>query len=201
MIKIIKNIIKKNKLKQFKKDISDINFPFYLLPTAVNKASIKDKKGTWHTDKKLLKSSNKKETYNDCVFEHCILVRKEDRKDNNPTGINSSWSDFFIGIFQDFCEKEKIKKTELYRISVNLTYDNGYKQCKQHQDHPYDHRQLLIYLNDADPQSTTVILNDKNKIIKKVIPQENTAVFFDNKPHYHVYPKKGYRMVVVYTFK
>lgn len=206
MIKHLKNVIKKNNLKKFKEDIDNISFPFYLQVSAINKASIKDKDGTWYTeytDKKLSKSNNKKETYNDCLFEHCILVRKENRDSVGapPNGINSNWADLFINIFQDFCAKEKITQTELYRISVNLTFANGYKQCRQHQDHPYDHRQLIVYLNNADPISKTIILNNKNKIIKKITPKENTGVFFDNKPHYHIYPKKGYRMVAIFTFK
>jgi|TARA_R110000803_G_scaffold25499_2_gene60957 hypothetical protein len=178
MIKVISNIIENKKLNNFQKCIDAIEFPFYLRSTPV------------------INSKN-----NDFVLEHCLIKRKEDRNDKNENILNSDWAKDFIGIFEDFCTKQKIKNTEIYRASVNLTFSNGYKRCAVHQDHPYKHRQLIIYLNNADPISTTVILNNKNKILKEIIPKKNKGVFFNSNPHYHNYPKKGYRLSLVYTFK
>mgnify|MGYP003149149182 FL=1 len=174
MIKIINNVIKPAKLKQFKECVDNVEFPFYLRKHPVT--------GSKQTD---------------YVFEHCLIKKKEDRKDP----LNSNWANFFINVFQDFCTKYKIKNTEIYRASVNLTFANGYKKCDIHTDHPYDHRQLIIYLNNPDPASTTIILDKNKKILKEIAPKENRGVFFDSHFHYHNYPKKGWRMALVFTFK
>jgi Rps23 Pro-64 3,4-dihydroxylase Tpa1-like proline 4-hydroxylase len=134
----------------------------------------------------------------DYYFEHCIVERKELGLNNR---IKSQYASNFIDLFKDICRKLKIGDTEIYRSALNLTVNNQVKKCKVHTDHDFKHRQILIYLNDADKKSKTVILNNKNKVLKKIIPKKNRGVFFDNLPHYHFFPTKGYRAVLVYTFK
>ena len=86
MIKIINNVIKPAKLKQFKECVDNVEFPFYLRKHTVT--------GSKQTD---------------YVFEHCLIKKKEDRKDP----LNSNWANFFINIFQDFCTKIIISCTPL----------------------------------------------------------------------------------------
>jgi len=74
--------------------------------------------------------------------------------------------------------------------------------CPTHQDHHFDHYQMLIYVNDMkDKDSKLVILDDDEKtILKEVYPDKFKGLIFDNKPHYHYYPKQGTRWVMVCTF-
>jgi hypothetical protein len=86
-------------------------------------------------------------------------------------------------------------------MCINLTFNNGTKKCPIHQDHEYPHKQLIIYLNDADIDSKTIILDKKNKVLKKITPEKYKGVCFENLHHYMIYPKKGERVVLVTTFK
>jgi hypothetical protein len=130
---------------------------------------------------------------------HVLLVRPEERINKNH--INSSYFLETLKIILSFLDKFEIKHKEILRMSINYTYNNGVDKCPIHQDHKYSHKQIIIYLNDADPLSKTVILDEKNKILKEITPQKNKGICFDNKPHYHFYPKKGERIVLVTTFK
>ena len=130
---------------------------------------------------------------------HVLLVRPEERiyKDH----INSLYFSETLKIILSFFNKFKIKHKEILRMSINYTYNNGVDKCPVHQDHEYPHKQIIIYLNDADSSSKTVILDKNDKILKEIIPQKNKGICFDNKPHYHFYPKKGERIILIATFK
>ena len=45
----------------------------------------------------------------------------------------------------------------------------------------------------------TVIIDGDSEI--KITPKLFKAVMFDNKPHYHYFPKQGHRVVGVFTFR
>ena len=138
-------------------------------------------------------------TDNTICLSHVLLNRPEKRLEKNH--INSIYYPECLKIIISFLNKFKIKHKEILRMSINYTYNNGKEKCPIHQDHSYPHKQVLIYLNNADPCSKTVILNKNNKIFKKITPQKNKGICFDNKPHYHFYPKKGERIILVATFK
>lgn len=175
MIKEFKNIISNKNISILLKEINDQKFPFYLVQY-----------------KKLQPRS---------PFLYHVVLKRPEHKKPHDTMWNSAYGDLFLQIFKDFCKKAKIYNTEIYRACLNLTFWTGEKQCGIHQDHNYPHRQLIIYLNNADPKSKTIIVNDKNKIIKEIIPKKNKGVMFDNVPHYHIYPTFGYRLALIYTFK
>ena len=78
--------------------------------------------------------------------------------------------------------KIKLKIKKLFRVSINLSFNIGVKKSIVHQDHDFDHKQLIIYLNDCDKNSKTVILNKKNKIIKEITPEKYKGVVFDKLP-------------------
>ncbi len=48
-----------------------------------------------------------------------------------------------------------------------MTFNFGVKKSIVHEDHNFDHKQLIIYLNDCDQNSKTILLNNKNKVIKE----------------------------------
>ena len=133
-------------------------------------------------------------------FTHIILKRKEERIDNE-TGVNTNFYNFFLDVFNTFCNKHNIKYNELLRIAVNLSFNNGSKKSKVHKDHFFEHKQLLIYLNDVkDKNSHTCILNEDKKLWKSITPEKYKAVCFGHRDHYAIMPKKGRRLIAVYTF-
>ena len=103
---------------------------------------------------------------------HTIVERKEIRVNNK---ITNPYSDFFFS---------------------NIKSDIDI-------DHKFTHKQLIIYLNQPqDTNSKTVVLDeDKETILKEIVPEQFKGVCFENKPHYHHYPRVGYRAVCVYTFR
>ena len=60
------------------------------------------------------------------------------------------------------------QEAKIYRAAINLTVNNSVKKCPIHYDHNYEHKQILIYLNDSDKNAKTVILNKKNKKLKEI---------------------------------
>ena len=142
-------------------------------------------------------SSSHQENLEYPYLSHIILKRPEERNHQN---FNSPYANLFLKLLEDFQNKNKIKVNQLLRIAVNLTFNFGKKNSFTHKDHLFEHKQLIIYLNDCDKNSKTVILNENKKIIKKITPKKFKGVLFDCCHHYMIYPKKGYRVIAVYTF-
>jgi hypothetical protein len=146
--------------------------------------------------------------HSDCVIgdnfsnlQHVVKIRPEWKKEGDPE-YNSIFGEKFFNIFLTFCKKNNVSFKEIFRIALNYTYNPGQPIGKIHQDHNFNHKQLIVYLNDPlDKKSETIILDDNEKIIlKKIIPEKYKGICFENKPHYLIYPKIGYRIVIVYTF-
>jgi len=138
-----------------------------------------------------------KKTINKPSFSHVILRRPEERVGNEY--YNSPDGDFYLGILKSFCKKHNIRINEVLRICINLTFNNGFNKCNIHRDHNYSHKQLIVYLNDCDKKSYTVIKNGKKEI--KIKPEKYKGICFEDKPHYQYFPKNGIRVVIVFTFR
>jgi hypothetical protein len=134
-------------------------------------------------------------------LQHIVKIRPEVKKENTPE-YNSVYGEKFFNIFLRFCKKNNISFKKIFRIALNYTYNNGAEFCPIHLDHHFPHKQLLIYLNDPlDKKTKTVILDDDEKtILKEVMPEKYKGICFENKFHYMIYPKIGYRIIIVYTF-
>jgi hypothetical protein len=130
---------------------------------------------------------------------HIFITRLEDRPFKSH--INSTFYSEALDIVNSFFKKLNIKYEEIYRMAINITFNNKFKKCHIHKDHLFPHKQLIIYLNDADSSSKTIILNDKKKVLKKITPEKYKGICFDSLYHYHFYPKTGARIVLVVTFK
>ena len=152
--------------------VENLNFPFYF-----NLTEIKSKKNNFN------------------FFSHIILHKPED---NIPNRINSNLHPYAIDIFNKLSKKCKFKYKEIFRICLNLTFNNGHKKSDIHLDHEFNHKQLLLYIHADDLNSYTYI-QDKNKTIT-VKPIAQKAIIWGKLPHYHLVPQKGYRLVLVYTF-
>ena len=130
---------------------------------------------------------------------HVVLNRPEER--NGGDGVNSPYYSFFKELLETFCEKHNIKINEIFRIAVNLTYNAGSIDSITHVDHKFEHKQLIIYLNEPnDNNANTVIVDNNNKIVKEVSPKKYKGVCFDSSPHYLKYPKTGERIIAIFTF-
>jgi hypothetical protein len=73
---------------------------------------------------------------------HVIVSRIEERE-HKPYQ-NSFIYPEAIKIIECFFNKFNIKYSEIFRMCINLTYNNGNKG-PTHQDHDFSHKQLLIY--------------------------------------------------------
>lgn len=135
---------------------------------------------------------------NNFFFVKCILSRYSEKMEKRF--FHDTHKDF-EKILYSFCYKYNIICNEVLRIAINLTYNNGHEKCDTHMDHYFNHLQLLIYLNDADIESKTVILSSDYKIIKEIAPKKYKSVLFNGYPHYHYFPKIGLRYVLVFTFR
>ena len=135
------------------------------------------------------------------ILSHIVKIRPEIREEGEI--FNSYTGHVFEDILRTFCKKNNIAIKESLRIAVNFTYNNGAISCPIHLDHEFPHKQLLIYLNEPlDKQAKTVILDkDEKTILKEITPEQYKGVCFNDKPHYHYYPKIGERIVAVFTFR
>lgn len=145
----------------------------------------------------LSKGSTTEDNYK--IMLHTLLFRPEEKEEKDR--INSPHYKDMLNLVNSFFNKFNIKPKRILRMCVNFSFNNGAKKCPIHQDHIYSHKQLIIYLNDADPCSKTVILNKKNKIIKEVAPEKYKGICFENLPHYMIYPKKCERVILITTFE
>lgn len=181
MIKEFNNILNK-KDKEFIKTniVQNAFFPYYLNYVDV--------------DKNYQFDTIKKNYYP--YFSHSILLRPKNIKDN-PI-INSNYFDYFNNLFFKISKKCKFTYKKILRLNINFTFNNSMKKSNVHVDHPFSHKQMLLYLYVDDLKSYTCIkLNNK---IKKIKPTPNKAVVFDSYEHYQITPTKGMRIVLVSTF-
>lgn len=156
------------------KIIEDQKVPFYFSPMAVD-----DDDGGAH-------------------FVHHAIVRPKDNS-QQPGIENSKEMPFFKKVLDTFCNKHKIKYQTIYRGAINITFPNiNVEKVPAHTDHTFFHRQLLIYLNESD--GDTVVLDYDNNIFKSISPEKYKGIMFDSTKHYHFFPKKGWRGVMVITF-
>jgi hypothetical protein len=129
---------------------------------------------------------------------HILLHRSQDQKPFLGS-FNSEHAPYFVSLLHSFCKKNNIVVAKIHRMAINLTFNLGKIKPHIHTDHEHDYYHLLIYLNDCDPKACTIILNKKKKIIKRIQPEKYKGVCFNKHYHYHLYPKKGCRIVAVYT--
>ena len=171
------NFLSKKNKKFINYIFEDRQFPFYISPST---KSGKDKNGNFIRDR---------------ILSHVLLNRKEYRKPGECS--NSPYLNEAIDILDNFTKKTKIKYTEILRAAINFTYNNGHEYSGLHVDHEYDHFQLLVYLNDCDSKSVTVL---KDKVVK-IKPKKFKGIVFKNVPHMMKLPQKGERVILIITFR
>jgi len=131
-------------------------------------------------------------------FVHHAITRPEDGS-HQPGIENSSEAPFFKNILNTFCNKHSIKYQTIYRAVMNITFPNDkIDKVPAHIDHDFPHRQLLIYLNNSD--GNTVILDYEENIFKSIEPEQYKGIMFDSTKHYHFFPTRSWRGVILITF-
>lgn len=152
------------------------NFPFYIIPST----------GSLGREVK------------DGVFNHMVLPRPEDR--NITETVTSQFYEPTVKLLLEFLKAINISPYFFLRIAYNITYPNGFEKSGIHTDHNYDHKQIIIYINDIkDKESKTVIMKNK-KVFKEIEPKQYKGVCFGNLEHFNYNPKIGKRIVLVATF-
>ena len=127
---------------------------------------------------------------------HIVIKRPEARTDKL---FNSTMGPFFMELFNQFSERNKIKYDEVYRCCINLTFPLSFSP-RPHQDHKFPYNHFVIYLNDSD--GDTCIFNEKGtEIEKRITPEKHKGVCFEKRLHYAEFPTNGLRFAAVYTFK
>jgi len=172
-----KNFLSKKNIQFINNTVLTNGFPFYL----VN--AIED-------SKKLIP-----------VMGHIVLNRLE--KIHLSKCINSPHYDETVDILNSFFKSINEKPNFYTRIAYNLTFNNGLEKSHTHVDHDnFNHKQIIIYLNDCDKESSTCIVDkkDRNKVIKTIEPEKNKGICFDSFPHYMIFPKSGLRIILVATY-
>lgn len=110
-------------------------------------------------------------------------------------GVKNKHYHFFKSLLLSITKKHNIDVKEIYRMAINVTFNNGsIKESLLHIDHPFPHKQLLLYCNDSVGDTVIPSLN------KSITPKENKAIIFDSVNHKLIFPENGIRIVCVFTF-
>ena len=144
---------------------------------------------------------NNRINYNDNrVFTHVLLNRYEATKSLEiESRITSEYFQFFMNIFKNFCVKNGIKFKNIFRMSLNLTFNEPNEYGVVHVDHNFEHKNFILYLNDFSKGSTFIF--EDEKIIEEIPARKNRAVIFDGLKHAQGFCLQGeHRYILVVTF-
>jgi hypothetical protein len=111
---------------------------------------------------------------------------------------NSPHIGLFHFVLVEILNVNNIDLNCFFRINVNLTFPIAEtKNIYPHVDHIFPHKNLLIYLNEAD--GDTILCDENDKELHKSSPKEDKIVIFEGK-HYHFLPTNNTRKVIVCTY-
>jgi len=139
-------------------------------------------------------------TENYKTFSHGFLIRNKN-KDDNVGIVNSTYWENVHKLFKEICAKYNVEHKIIYRAALNVTTFDRNKMGNLHTDHPFPHKNFIIYLNDFSDGST-YIQDEETKEIIEVKAEKFKAVVFDGLPHAQGFCGNGERRVVlVVTYK
>ena len=124
---------------------------------------------------------------------HCHTLIERPEAGLRVPKMSSPFAELAHDVVLETCEANGVLVNSILRMAVNATERrSGYKTTSEtHVDHEFDHRNLLIYLTDAD--GATVVGERRHE------PEVDTAIFFTGS-HYHELPTTGRRIVLVTTY-
>lgn len=131
--------------------------------------------------------------YGKFFFSH-IIVKRPDKK-IPVSKINSNYFDSTINVLNQIVEHNDLNVNSFLRINVNLTVNHGGGiSCSPHYDHDFEHKNLLIYLNESS--GPTVVIDSENKNKEYFHPKKDVIITFEGE-HYHYQPNVGEKRVVL----
>jgi hypothetical protein len=86
----------------------------------------------------------------------------------------------------------------IHRAAINVTFNNGGIESGWHDDHAHDYEHAIIYLNDADEHSCTVLKIDNKEY--RFAPKKWSCLLFDKCTHKSIFPRFGVRYALIITF-
>ena len=133
---------------------------------------------------------------------HPILSRKSSYISSSPLDgeIVSEYYYQTKDIFNTICNENNISINKIYRMAFNTTIHYEDKYNGIHVDHPFEHVNFLLYLNNFT-NGNTYLFDENNNITKKIKPEKNKAVFFQGKHAQGFCKPHEKRVVLVVTFK
>jgi hypothetical protein len=133
------------------------------------------------------------------TFSHSFLIRNKNNDDNEGS-VNSTYWKAIHNLFKEVCEKHNIEFKVIYRAALNVTTFNTDKIAHFHTDHPFNHKNFLMYLNDFSDGSTYV-QNEDTKEIKEIKAEKFKVAIFGGQLHAQGFCGNGERRaVLVFTF-
>jgi len=136
------------------------------------------------------------ENENDISFlTHSFLNRpsgdSHPRSPKYPT-VNSQHIDRFTDVLSQIFIDNDLQPQLVFRMNANMLYPTaGNQQTMTHVDHPWPHKNLIIYLTDAGGE--TVAGEHRHD------PQEDDIITFEG-AHYNLLPAIKRRVVLVATY-
>jgi hypothetical protein len=132
------------------------------------------------------------------VFLHTLMLKNILRLPDYGV-INSPYYEQYESIFKNFCKQNDIEVNTIFRACINLSTGSNIKHGFKHKDHYFEHKNFIMYLNDAS--GDTYIYDDDDNLITSIKPELYKAVVFDGLTHAAGFCKENeYRIVLVFTF-
>ena len=143
-------------------------------------------------------------------FVHPLMERNKDKCDAPGCIVEPFKNNYDIcyGIFKRFCDENNIIVNKVLRAALNNTYYHPQAMADLHMDHPFYHKNFVMYLNEFDNGYTYIFSGNHNdpddadhKLIGTIIPKKNEAVVFNDSRHAQGFcaPNQN-RYVLVFTF-
>ncbi len=187
---------KTDQYNQLKNYIFSNNFPWFYNQTNLIDDHIKDKTSPYILIK------NGKQYHNVPYFTHAVLVRPFENKKYST--VNSNNISQFSKVLNEIFNYNDIELNCLFRVNVNLvTPKNEVRIIPPHCDHPWPHKNMIIYLTDAGGK-TFVETGHNTDFYEYYDPKEDDIATFSGYPEKHcaeygVSEEKN-RVIIVATY-
>ena len=196
-IRQLKNPFTNNYL-EFREVVLGGDFPWYWQETVTEPAptGLRKIKGT--VDDYLDQYSNPP------FYSHCVINRPAPGPGNKlfPYGI-SPYLHLVGDIVKEIFEYNEIDVDCIFRVNLNAVdaAPNEQQITFPHVDHPFQHSNMFVYLNDAGGK--TIIHDYTSGDLKEVShePKIDDIITFPGLLHCHKLPEKGRRIVLVVTYQ
>ena len=130
------------------------------------------------------------DTDNDVPYYSHAMVKPPGNPNLFPTQ-NSPYAELCGKVVSEISDTNNLNINCILRLNANLSLPLSKIPTRPHTDHPFPHKNLLIYLTDADGQT---VAGDQQHF-----PKEDDVITFSGM-HYHYLPTSGKRIVIVATY-